>query len=55
MNMATIIWDADQRELPGHGVVSKGDKVSIPEHMAASYVYQGLAVKDKQAKQEKSK
>jgi hypothetical protein len=57
MKMTEIIWDADQREIPGCGVLSKGDKASLPDHVATSLVYQGLAHKPttKQPEKEKSK
>lgn len=49
-----IIWNADERILPGFGVVKKGDRKSVPEHVAKSYVYQGLA-NYPSSKKEKSK
>lgn len=51
MKMTVIIWDADQREIPGFGVVSKGEKVKLPDHMATSFVYQGLATTIKPEKE----
>ena len=42
-----VKWTGDERELPGQGVAKKGDILTLPDHMAKSYVYQGLAVKVK--------
>lgn len=47
----TIVWDADERELPGIGIAKKGDELIVPDHVATSYIYQGLAVKPKPAKE----
>ena len=47
MNEKVIVWDADQREIPGHGVISRGDVKSLPEHLATSFIYQGLATPQK--------
>ncbi len=47
MNKQQVKWTGDQRELPGHGVVSRGDNLTLPDHVATSYIYQGLAVKAK--------
>ena len=44
-NIQSIKWTGDERELPGIGVVNKGDIVTVPDHVATSYIYQGLAVK----------
>ncbi len=46
-----IKWIADERELPGIGVVRKGDIKDVPDHIGRSYVYQGLADKLKDAAQ----
>jgi len=46
-----IKWIADVRELPGIGVVHKGDIKDVPDHIGRSYVYQGLADKLKDAAQ----
>ena len=54
MKTVKIVWNADQRELPRIGVVSKGDVVKVPDHEAKSYVHQGIAIPHKQ-KQEQSK
>ena len=54
MKKTKIIWDAEPREIPGYGVPSKGDVLNVPNHMAESFVTQGLAVKPK-AKQENVK
>lgn len=43
MSDKQVKWAGPQRELPGQGVVEKGDIVTLPDHMAKSYVYQGLA------------
>ena len=50
-----IKWVADERELPGIGVAKPGDIITLPEHLAKSYVYQGLAAVYKQPKKEAAK
>ena len=50
-----IVWDAEERELPGFGVVSKGDKITVPEQMAKSYVLEGLAKTSKSVVKPKEK
>ena len=51
-----IVWQGDQREIPGVGVLAKGDRVKVPDHVAKSLIYQGLATKSKsKAVKEKDK
>ena len=42
-----VKWTGDERVLPGHGIANKGDVLTLPDHVARSYIYQGLAVKAK--------
>ncbi len=51
----SIKWTGDERELPGIGVVNKGDVIEVPEHVAISYIYQGLASKHTTKTKEVSK
>ena len=41
--MKLITWRGEERELPGFGMVSHGVEKLLPDHMADSFVEQGLA------------
>ena len=44
MTQVKIKWEAGDRILPRIGEVRPGDIITVPDHVATSYIYQGLAV-----------
>jgi len=51
MKLEGVVWDADQREIPGCGIAEKGQTVYLPPELAKSFVDQGLAVNPKPEKE----
>lgn len=47
--MKDIIWDGDERMIPGHGYGTKGAELNLPDSLADSLVNQGLAHYKKEA------
>ena len=43
MKQLTIIWEGEEKIIPGYGYATKGNELTLPDWMAESFVSQGKA------------
>lgn len=41
--MKTVIWDSEERIIPGHGVATPGTAISLPDELAHQFIAQKQA------------